>query len=286
MSNSFLSFSQRNGLEPVKNVLQVDSMDIGLRNRLWNALKLYYFDNFTKDNSRVADSPLETLFLRLWHNYLRETLDTLPEYTEQAYEAIKTLYFSSKWNEVYDLIEFIIRNIPEHYDITKFINLCNTILEQDMSAFRIIDKTITKITDEHEIKTIEDAVQNTTTTIKIHLLNSLEKLSDRTNPDYRNSIKESISAVECICKKIVKEDDDTLGKALKKINEKIELPKTLQNAFEKLYTYTNDKKTGIRHALMDESKLNFDEAKFMLVTCSAFVNYLLSKAAKASIKIN
>jgi hypothetical protein len=37
---------------------------------------------------------------------------------------------------------------------------------------------------------------------------------------------------------------------------------------------------------MDESKLNFDEAKFMLVTCSAFVHYLLSKAAKASIKIN
>jgi len=41
---------------------------------------------------------------------------------------------------------------------------------------------------------------------------------------------------------------------------------------------------GIRHALLDESKLGYDEAKFMLVSCSAFVNYLLSKTSEAGIQ--
>ena len=40
----------------------------------------------------------------------------------------------------------------------------------------------------------------------------------------------------------------------------------LKTAFEKLYVYTNDKATGIRHALMDETDApSFDEAKIMLV---------------------
>ena len=52
----------------------------------------------------------------------------------------------------------------------------------------------------------------------------------------------------------------------------------LQVAFEKLYAYTNNKTTGIRHALMEDTESpGFDEAKFMLVACSAFVNYLRGK---------
>ena len=49
------------------------------------------------------------------------------------------------------------------------------------------------------------------------------------------------------------------------------------SAFEKLYVYTNQEETGIRHALMDDEE-NYtpsaEEALFMLVSCSAFINYL------------
>jgi hypothetical protein len=45
-----------------------------------------------------------------------------------------------------------------------------------------------------------------------------------------------------------------------------------------LYGYTSDS-SGIRHALQDEPNLDFVDAKFMLVACSAFVNYLTDKAA-------
>ncbi len=47
----------------------------------------------------------------------------------------------------------------------------------------------------------------------------------------------------------------------------------LEAAFTKLYDYTSDAK-GIRHALLDEDRVTFEEAKFMLVACSAFVNYV------------
>lgn len=56
----------------------------------------------------------------------------------------------------------------------------------------------------------------------------------------------------------------------------------LKGSFEKLYGYTSDAE-GIRHALLDEPNLDFEDAKFMLVSCSAFVNYLKAKAAKAGI---
>jgi hypothetical protein len=76
----------------------------------------------------------------------------------------------------------------------------------------------------------------------------------------------------------------TLGPALSAVEKKTELHAVLKEAFQKLYGYTNDAQ-GIRHALMDEPTLDIEDAKFMLVSCSAFVNYLVVKAQKAGIKL-
>ena len=48
----------------------------------------------------------------------------------------------------------------------------------------------------------------------------------------------------------------------------------LKQAFLKLYAYTSDA-NGIRHANgIGEGNSSFIEAKYMLVSCSAFINYL------------
>ena len=49
-------------------------------------------------------------------------------------------------------------------------------------------------------------------------------------------------------------------------------------SLEKIYFYTNSE-GGLRHSLLDESKVDQADAKFMLVSCSAFVNYIISKLA-------
>lgn len=51
----------------------------------------------------------------------------------------------------------------------------------------------------------------------------------------------------------------------------------MKKAFSSLYGYTSDD-AGIRHALTDNDRnVDFHEAKFMLVTCSSFINFLKSR---------
>lgn len=97
--------------------------------------------------------------------------------------------------------------------------------------------------------------------------------------NYRNLIKESISAVEAFCRE--KTGENTLGKALNRLETNgIIFPQLLKGAFDKLYAYTNQPDTGIRHALMDNDGMYTpasEEALFMLVSCSAFFNYFCRK---------
>ena len=107
----------------------------------------------------------------------------------------------------------------------------------------------------------------------------MELYARRPVADYRNSIKESISAIEAFCRE--KTGTNTLGKALDQLKKnRITIPGQLKEAFEKLYAYTNQPDTGIRHALMDSDGTfapGAEEALFMLVSCSSFLNYLNSK---------
>ena len=43
-----------------------------------------------------------------------------------------------------------------------------------------------------------------------------------------------------------------------------------------LYGYTNDA-DGIRHAMLEQPNLTAADAKYFLISCTAFVNYLKSK---------
>jgi hypothetical protein len=54
------------------------------------------------------------------------------------------------------------------------------------------------------------------------------------------------------------------------------LHKTFKDALSKLYAWTGGQ-GGICHALMEADSVERQDAQFMLVTCSAFVNYLLDR---------
>ena len=112
--------------------------------------------------------------------------------------------------------------------------------------------------------------------VRTHLTRALELFADRQKPDFRNSIKESISAVEALCQQATGDKKATLGDALKRLKASATLHPTLETAFQKLYGYTNDAE-GIRHALKEGSSLTLADAKFMLVVSSAFINLLRSK---------
>lgn len=267
---------------PIKSLMQVDSMDNDLRTGLWNALTLFYWNKL----KQRYDNEMHILFERLWNDYFKRPIDTLSDNWPATYKEIREYFFSSKWYEVYDFIEFTANNYPDDSVNREFRDYCNSVLERELSIYRFVGGKVTPITSDAEIAEIEEALDSTRPLkpVNTHLKRALELFADRKCPDYRNSIKESISAVESICKLITKEEKTTLGQALKRIEDKIGLHPALKEAFSKLYGYTSDAE-GIRHALLNEPNLSFEEAKFMLVSCSAFINYLITKATKAGIEI-
>lgn len=101
-------------------------------------------------------------------------------------------------------------------------------------------------------------------------------MSDRQNPDYRNSIKESISAVEGFAMKLLNHESITLGKAIPQLKNKYGLHQNLLASLHKLYAYTCDE-DGVRHGSPNQSTVTYSEAKFTLVACTNFINYLMDK---------
>ena len=95
-----------------------------------------------------------------------------------------------------------------------------------------------------------------------HLRDALAKLTDRESPDFRNSIKESISAVEALCCLIIGKKA-SLGKAIKKLREAgVPLHQSQVKAWGHLYGYTSDQE-GIRHALLEMPDIGFSDALYM-----------------------
>ena len=285
------SFSQRKGLKPVKSVIQVDSMDDNLRIKLWNNLHIFYWQNVITGfrNSFLKDfnnRSIVTLIMQLWKEYFINTLDTLSDDWDEVYKVIKEYFFKCTWSEAYDLIEFVSWHYPVPSFNIVFIESCNRILAIELSGYRFVGGKITQITSEVEISEIQQALEIPVSPVQEHLKQALDLLADRKNPDYRNSIKEAISAVESMCKLIVKIDKATLPQALQEIERGgvIEFHPALKAALDKLYAFTSDE-DGIRHGMLDEPNLSFEDAKFMLVSCSAFVNYLVIKTSKAGIII-
>lgn len=277
-------FSQREGIKPGKSVIQIDDMDNDLRNSLWNALALCFWNHIGSDFNYSSSN--KTFVSNIWVYHFKEPLDSLSNIWSNVQRAIKRQYDNLKWYEVYDFIEYVANTHYSNIDNKKFIKLCNSFLESELSAYRFVGGKITPITSQEEISEIEEAlnISKPFKAVSVHINRALALFSDKKSPDYRNSIKESISAVEAICKLITKKKKPQLGQALKILENEIGLHPALKKAFNNLYGYTSDAK-GIRHALLEEAELYSEDAKFMLISCSAFVNYLVSKISKTEIKI-
>jgi len=277
-------FSERIGKTPIKSVIQKDGIDNDLANAIWNGLSIYYWDKISEDSIRYNSGDIQVWLTRLWIHYFKYRIDEEPWSKDQFLATFKEHFFSCEWFEKYNFIEFVKDNYtPQHYDNTadRFIEYCNNVFERELSGYRYVNGTLTPITSAEEIESIENAlnIADDLKPVKTHLNRALQLLSDRTNPDFRNSVKESISSVESYCCILTNDPKATLGQALKVIEKEHSLHSALKNSFSSLYGYTSDA-DGIRHALLDEDNLKQEDAIFMLVSCSSFINYLIKKTTK------
>ena len=276
-------FSERYGYVKVSDVIIRERITPEIQNAICTCFDKLV-DIYRLSGYSYADSEYVNLEEHVWTNFLNQRLSHYNRYDQCLVSYIESI--ENPWFQKLDLIETCIkymhyRDSFYRFDSSKrFAQLLNSEFERLNFAYRIVGNEIVEITSEQEIKAIENAIDKSPSNIKMHLNSALEKYAQRPIGDYRNSIKESISAVEAFCRE--KTGENTLGKALNKLEKKgLTIHSSLKSAFEKLYVYTNQEETGIRHALMDDEGSytpTAEEALFMLVSCSTFINYLERKA--------
>ena len=275
-------FSERKGLIQFSDIVQTDSLNDRTRNKIYSAIQ----DIFTSLDSNMVG--LKNKFceyfyeeiLSLTKNHIPRSHNSYCPYDYgKIFESIYEMILSYDYNEVFDLIEGMIKTfnyvddknpfkIDHKEDI--FINRINSIFGNENVNYKIINGLITDIVGKEEINSINETINNSDKVVSNHFKKALELLYK--TKDYDNSIKESITAVESICQIITGNNKATLGDGLKKLKEDIH--PALKTAFEKLYGYTSDA-NGIRHANgIGEGNSTFSEARYMLISCSAFINYL------------
>lgn len=270
-------YSERNGYKSISEVMIVKDIPTSLQNAIcscYDRLRSYMRVNLS------SESYYYDMQRYIWAKFLNK------RESEYAYgNNTITLFIENRayqWYEKFDIIEESLSYLRMFDDNNRYHISCFNYLKNDLNSeferlnvgHRIVDEYIIDIISDEEIASVETVVAKSDDQVRGHIQNAIMLYSQRPDADYRNSIKESISAVEAFCRK--KTGENTLGKALKKLEESgMPIHPRLKSAFEQLYAYTNDGNTGIRHALIEVEYVPSNaEALFMLVSCSALINYL------------
>jgi len=266
-------FSQRNGYAEVPESMRLEVVPTPLRNMLWNAI-----------NESVKPEKYDLITQRMWHKFYKLPVDSrakfslwngTPDYSP-TWDGVRLQYFKANWAQVYDHVEFFL-----HIGVVN-ADFINSILADEGAAYRVIDGHICAITSATEIAAIEVAIKprEKFQATAHHFQTALSHLSNRENPDLRNVIKESITALEATAKVVAGKDNVTLGDALAILEKQGRVDATLKKGFGAIYGWTNGP-SGIRHAMSDSpQQIDRDDAKFYLILCSAFSNYLEAVSIK------
>ncbi len=280
-------FSERMGITQPPTV-QVDSMTDELKNSLWNFLvgRLGRPPEATWMHNG-GRGPWVDLANKSAEGFFKVRVDRVATYGAEAANALRCRFDQMEWHRVYEFMEYFCENFLTHEEArNQARGAINAILEHEASGYRFVQGEVVPITNTAEIAAINEAAEEADRAghgaAREHIRRALHLIAVSSVPDHHNSIKEAISAVESVCKVITGDGSGTLDSALKKLGESAKLHGALKDAFLKLYGYTSDE-GGIRHANLGEADVGFDEAKFMVVSCSAFVHYLICKAEAAGL---
>ena len=227
-------FSDRNNIKKENTAMQLTNFDERTRIQLCNFLDLIFnvwTVHFTYNQEQLL---LKTILKDV---YVQEINFNYSYDSERVLEIIKDTIHKDEYDDILTVIEFIVKKVKNiiEEDEGKKCDLhiyLNNIFEKEYVGYRYINDIITPITNDIEIKEIEQASNSKFAKVNEFLSKATALLSDRTKPDYENSIKESISAVEEMCNVILGKSG-TLGAGLKKLEESgFSLHPSLKSAFE------------------------------------------------------
>ena len=271
-------FSERKGIKHFSDIVQTESLNERTRNKVYTVTR-NVFDRLESYELKYRESFVNYLYEEI----LSLTKRDIPVYISgrynfnEVFNNIYNIFSMESYEEIFTFIEgmikcfeFIDKNMGNYLNLKKdYENKIQKVFKEENVNYKIIDSKITDIVDEEQIKSIGETLNNPYKVVSEHYSKAIEQLYSV--KDYANSIKESISSVEAMCQ-VINGSKEELKKALD--NLKIKIHPALEQGYIKLYAFTCDE-NGSRHANgLSEGEATFEEAKYMLISCSAFVNYL------------
>lgn len=261
-----------------------NQFSLALRNRLWNIISRNYFPYEILLTPLYKTGPYYSFIYEIYDLHFKEDTDIVSHERFQTVKhfqgKIKSKYYHLNSKGICAFLEFIITNDVTNVDVKKFVHECNLIFRNAQVDYHLFDKKIVRTDSELEKRELEYAASSPYTPVSQHLIAASILLYDD-SPSYRNSIKESISAIESLLILVTKDPKSSFSKGMNKLAAKFKLSPVLKSAFEKLYGYTSSE-GGIRHAMTASSSVDEDDARFMLIICIAFTNYVIRKNKKYS----
>lgn len=291
-------FSDRYNIKTENTTIQVKEFDKRTRIQIQNMLSEMYQEVYLH-KTYWGNEDIQEFFRYILGTVYAELVDTREKIDDDSiWQMINNTILFDEYDDVLTVMEAIVQYWDRYmrdsrgfnyynpydkcYQSISLFQLVNEYLKREYIGYRFVDGQLTPITDDIEIEAINQAINIKYEPVHIHLSKANKLMADRNAPDYENSIKESISAVEALCEILteIKGKEATLGKMLKLLDDRgIEIHSGLKSAFNVLYGYTSDA-NGIRHAgNIGGPASTFEEAKYMLVSCSAFINYLIGVSA-------
>lgn len=286
------SFAERIGRREVRSIFQTDELDKDTRVELWNVANSVRSE--LNSWQTLSESLHNEVVTAIWQWEFKKPADEKPYRDDDLWMMIKQFILDEPWFDALDLIERLVQYIDRYESewiewsnqpsiAASLADEYNKRFELYLVGYRFINLEITPIDSSQQSQAVSEAIEDAQTVrgARHHLSRAVELLADRQNPDYPNSIKESISAVEAVCVAIT--GKKTLGQALKKLEDAgLRIHPVLKEGWLKLYGWSSDD-DGIRHGGIEAPDADQPLAKYMLVTCSSFVSHLIELGRKTEL---
>ena len=256
----------------------------------WNYLHKAATHGFHGEEWSSAGQLYSAFCVKIWCDHFKLRMDLYS--TSKFKDAVTTFVLDERFPAHFtiDFIEEILAG--GHFQNEAFtlsgIEGFKENLERENAPFRFINGQVVEINSSHEAYAIEQACECPFAAPQNHIKAALRLLKEDDAAAWRNSIKESIAAVESAFEELVGHRENSIGaylKEAKKLRLDLELHPCFQKGLASFYDWTSSDQ-GIRHPLDEDARIpTKNDATFMLVVCSAAVNMLLrSKAAARSAK--
>jgi hypothetical protein len=253
-----------------------------LRTGIWNTCHEWIFSSETYYYERYR-----VLMEVLYSELLSLPTNSVPASVSEGRRVLHSWLMSAEWHEFYEFVEALplLAKLQDQDRGERLreeqIDKVNFELERHGSPYRFVNDLLVPITSEDELAEIKSAASwaGKFEPAANHINEALAHIARRPDPNYEDSVKQSWCAVESGLW-IAIGDRPELSPTLRRFQEMYgQLHPCLPQVILKLHGYASDEE-GVRHAATGPAQVGEAEARMMLVTCSAMMNFIMRKAEK------